>query len=291
MQEGHDTPTGDDGTTSLEDRVQDSKSTHDGGNDNRTGSAGQAQAQVHPKDKFAEEPAGRRGTIGEHTMSGINAASSYSGKLQSPVTLVVTKSNSDNDENGWHKDNNSDCEYQADDKAATLLVTKSNSDNDENGWHKHNNSDCEYQVDDYKDLFVCLADGLTQEDKNAARHNCLCTGNHRWRNGTVERQRIMHKWLGGSTVLPLYLRSTQKLLMHLQDCNFAEAMAFNSGKATTAAITVQGHHTQEGQLSSRSEPYPRAHLNSGERGGRTYQVKDCQHLGCTFIDALKQAPG
>ena len=93
-------------------------------------------------------------------MSGIKAASSesYSGKLQSPVTLVVTKSNSDNDENGWHKDNNSDCEYQVDDKAATLLVTKSNSDNDEN-------SDCEYHVDDDKDLFARLADGLTQEDK------------------------------------------------------------------------------------------------------------------------------
>ena len=66
-------------------------------------------------------------------MSCINAASSYSGKLQSPVMLLVTKSNSDNDEHGWHKDNNSDCEYQVDDhKAATLLVTKSNSDNDEN---------------------------------------------------------------------------------------------------------------------------------------------------------------
>ena len=60
MQEGHDTPTGDDETTFLEDRVQDGMSTHDGGNDNRTGSAGQAQAQVHPKEKFAEEPAGRR---------------------------------------------------------------------------------------------------------------------------------------------------------------------------------------------------------------------------------------
>ena len=178
MQEGHDTPTGDDGTTSLEDRVQDGMSTHDGGNDNRTGSAGQAQAQVHPKDKFAEEPAGRRGTIGERTMSGINATSSYSGKLQSPVTLVVTKSNSDNDENGWHKDNTSDCENQADDKAATLLVTKTNSDNDEN-------SDCKYQV--------------------------------------------------------------------------------NDDEATTATIAVQGHHTQEGQLNSTSEPYPCARLNSGER--------------------------
>ena len=142
--------------------MQNGMSTHDGGNDNRAGSAGQAQAQKHTKDKFAdsEEPAGRRGAIGELTMSGIKAASSesYSGKLQSPVTLVVTKSNSDNDENGWHKDNNSDCEYQVDDKAATLLVTKSNSDNDEN-------SDCEYHVDDDKDLFARLADGLTQEDK------------------------------------------------------------------------------------------------------------------------------
>ena len=99
-------------------------------------------------------------------MSCINAASSYSGKVQSPVTLLVTKSNSDNDENGWHKDNDSYCEYQFDDdKAATLLVTKSNSDSDENGWHKDDNSDCDYQVDDDKDSVVHLADGLTQEDK------------------------------------------------------------------------------------------------------------------------------
>ena len=61
--------------------------------------------------------------------------------LQTPVTLLVTQSNSDNDEDGWHKDNNSDCEYQVDDdKAATQLVTKSNSDKDENGWHKDNNT-------------------------------------------------------------------------------------------------------------------------------------------------------
>ena len=145
------------------------------------------------KDKFAEKPAGRTGTIGEHTMSGINATNSYSGKLQSPVTLVVTKSNSDNDENGWHKDNNSDCEYQADDKAATLLVTKTNSDNDEN-------SDCEYQVDDDKDLFARLADGLTQEDK---MQQGITASNHQWRNGTVQRQRIMHNWLGGRMVLHL----------------------------------------------------------------------------------------
>ena len=58
-----------------------------------------------------------------------------------------------------------DCECQVNDKASTLLVTKSNSDNDENGWHKDNNSDCEFQVDDDKDLFARLADGLTQEDK------------------------------------------------------------------------------------------------------------------------------
>ena len=228
VQEGHDTPTGDDGTTSLEDRVQDGMSTHDGGNDNRAGSAGQAQAQVHPKDKFAEEPAGRTGTIGEHTMSGINAASSYSGKLQSPVTLVVTKSNSDNDENGWHKDNNSDCEYQADDKAATLLVTKTNSDNDEN-------SDCEYQVDD-KAATLLVTKTNSDNDENS-------------------------------------------------DCKYQ----VNDDEATTATIAVQGHHTQEGQLNSTSEPYPCARLNSGERGGKTYQVKDCQHLGRTFIDALKQA--
>ena len=95
VQEGHDTPTCEDGTTSLEDREQDGMSTHDGGNDSSAGSAGQEQAQVHTKDdsmsthdggndssarsagqqqaqvhtkdKFAEEPAGRRGTIGEHT--------------------------------------------------------------------------------------------------------------------------------------------------------------------------------------------------------------------------------
>ena len=86
-------------------------------------------------------------------MSCINTASSYSGKLQSPVTLVlVTQSSSDDDQNGWHKDNNSDCEYQVNDcKAATLLVTKSNLDNNENGRHKDNNSDCNNQVDDNKD--------------------------------------------------------------------------------------------------------------------------------------------
>ena len=82
MQEGHDTPTGDDGTMSLEDRVQDGMSMHDGGNDSRAGSAGQAQAQVHTKDKFAEEPTGRRGAIVQHMMSSINTASSYSCKLQ-----------------------------------------------------------------------------------------------------------------------------------------------------------------------------------------------------------------
>ena len=45
-----------------------------------------------------------------------------------------------------------------------------------------------------------------------------------------------------------------KLLMHLQDYNSAEALAFNSCEATTATIAVQGHHAQEGQLSSTSEP-------------------------------------
>ena len=241
MQEGHDTPTGDDETTFLEDRVQDGMSTHDGGNDSRAGSAGQAQAQVHTKNKFAEEPAGRRCSIWEHTMSCINAASSYSGKLQSPVTLLVTKSNSDNDENGWHKDNNSDCEYQVDDdKAATLLVTKSNSDNDENGWHKDNNSDCEYQVDDDKDLFVRLADGLTQEDK-------MQQGITACAQATIDGGMVQSKHkesctygLGATWFIPYYLRSTLKLLMHLQDYNSAEAMAFNSGEAKTATIAVQG---------------------------------------------------
>ena len=58
--------------------------------------------------------------------------------------------------------------------------------------------------------------------------------------------------------------------MHLQDYNSAEAMAFNGSEATTA--TIQGHHTQEGQLSSTSEPYPSAGINSlrGERRGRTH---------------------
>ena len=40
-------------------------------------------------------------------------------------------------------------------------MTKFNSDDDENGWHKDNNSYCDYQVDDDKDSFVCSADGLT----------------------------------------------------------------------------------------------------------------------------------
>ena len=69
------------------------------------------------------------------------------------------------------------------------------------------------------------------------------------------------------------------------DCKYQ----VNDDEATTATIAVQGHHTQEGQLNSTSEPYPCARLNSGERGGKTYQVKDCQQLGRTFIDALKQA--
>ena len=117
VQEGHDAPIGDDGTMSLEYRVQDGMLTHCGGNDSNAGSAGQAKAQVHTKDEFrvTEAPAGKGGALGEHTMLGIKAASSYSGKLQSPVTLLVTKSNSDDDENGWHQDNNSGCEYQVDD--------------------------------------------------------------------------------------------------------------------------------------------------------------------------------
>ena len=52
------------------------------------------------KDEFAKTPECKRDTVGEHTMSGINTDSSYSGKLWSPVTLLVIKSNSDDDENG-----------------------------------------------------------------------------------------------------------------------------------------------------------------------------------------------
>ena len=99
-------------------------------------------------------------------MSGIITASSYSGKLQSPVTLLMTQSNSDNDDDGWHKGNKSYCEYEVDDdKAATLLVTKSYPDNDENGWNKDNKRNYDYQVNDDKYSFVCSADWLTQEDK------------------------------------------------------------------------------------------------------------------------------
>ena len=115
--------------------------------------------------------------------------------------------------------------------------------------------------------------------QNAARHNCLCRGNYRWRNCTVERQRIMHKWLGAAWFLPYYLRSSPKLLMHLQDSDSAEAMAFNGGEATTATIAVQGHHTQEGQLSSTSEPYPRcagSHPHKQLRARR--QDLQCQGL-------------
>ena len=100
MQEEHDTPTCDDGTTSLEDRVQDGMSTRDVARSAVHKAAKhwtKAKAQVHMKDKFAEEPAGRRGAIGEHLMSCINTVCSYSGKLQSPVTLWVTKPNSDYD--------------------------------------------------------------------------------------------------------------------------------------------------------------------------------------------------
>ena len=39
-----------------------------------------------------------------------------------------------------------------------------------------------------------------------------------------------------------------KSLMHLQDCNSAEAIAFNGGEAMTAAIAVQRLHTQQGHL-------------------------------------------
>ena len=127
-------------------------------------------------------------------MSCINTASSYSGKLQSPVTLLVTKSNSDNDENGWHKDNNSDCEYQ---------------------------------VDDDKDLFVRLADGLTQEDK-------MQQGITACAQATIDGGMVQSKdkesctnGSGAAWFFPYYLRSSQKLLMHLQDYNSVEAMAFN----------------------------------------------------------------
>ena len=44
-------------------------------------------------------------------------------------------------------------------------MTKFNSDSDENGWHKDHNSNCYFHVDDNKDLFVSLADRLTQQDK------------------------------------------------------------------------------------------------------------------------------
>ena len=93
----------------------------------------------------------------------------------------------------------------------------------------------------------------------------------------------------GAAWFPYYLTSSPKMLMHVQDDNSVEAMVFNCGEAATATVAVQGHHTQEGQSGSTSEPYPSASINSGERRGRTYQVKDCQHLGRTFIDALMQA--
>ena len=47
VQEGHDAPTGDDGTMSLEYRGQDGMSTNGGDDQSHTGSVGQAQAQVH----------------------------------------------------------------------------------------------------------------------------------------------------------------------------------------------------------------------------------------------------
>ena len=93
----------------------------------------------------------------------------------------------------------------------------------------------------------------------------------------------------GAAWFPYYLTSSPKMLMHVQDDNSVEAMVFNCGEAATATVAVQGHNTQEGQSGSTSEPYPSASINSGERRGRTYQVKDCQHLGRTFIDALMQA--
>ena len=144
--------------------------TQDEDNESSAGSAGQAQAQVHTQDEFAEEPTGKRGTISTLLGSIQWAAKTQPAPIQVNCSLPIgdpiqLQSNSDNDENGWHKDNNSNCEFQVNDKkAATLLVTKSNSDNDANGWHKDNNSDCDYQVDD-DNSFVCLANWLTQEDK------------------------------------------------------------------------------------------------------------------------------
>ena len=71
--------------------------------DSHAGSAEQAQAQLHTKDEFAEEPAGKKGDYSRaydelHKRSQLLLL--YFHKLQSPVILLVTQSNSDNDENG-----------------------------------------------------------------------------------------------------------------------------------------------------------------------------------------------
>ena len=46
-------------------------------------------------------------------------------------------------------------------------MIKSNSDDDENGWHKDNNSNCNYQLDDDKDSFVCSAGMVQSKDKKS----------------------------------------------------------------------------------------------------------------------------
>ena len=56
-------------------------------------------------------------------------------------------------------------------------------------------------------------------------------------------------------------------------------MVFISSEETTAATTVQGLHTQEGQLISMSETDPCASINSGMRGPTAAQRQDLPSQG------------
>ena len=50
-----------------------------------------------------------------------------------------------------------------------------------------------------------------------------------------------------------------------------------------------GLQIQEGQPGPFREPHLCTSTYSGERCSRSYQAKDCQHLGCSFVEALNQA--
>ena len=125
-------------------------------------------------------------------------------------------------------------------------MTKSNSDDDENGWHKDNNSNCYYQVEDNKDLSVCSADWLMQEDNMP--HGIIAYAEATINGGRVQSidKGSCTNGLGTAWFILYYLKFSSKLLIHLQDYNSAEAMAFNGCETTTATIAVQGFTHRKG---------------------------------------------